>query len=266
MKPLIVSAPFGNYPKFLQTVTGADFTPTMGTFTAQPRGFFTKPYGGRITRLLLTLRYSPTFQSWKNKLGLKNPGVRWLQTQVETKKISVHDKIVSIFGWDMHEWEILVRAMADIRPLAVEVNASCPNVDKPPFDPSLFKLLAHTGLKTVVKVPPVGYRGIADMAYNNGVRYFHATNTLPTPKGGLSGKVLKPVALEVVKDIKSRYPDVTVIGGGGISTPEDALAFLERGADHVAIGSMLFNPWNWKKVVKIQEAVDRGGVLKEVLA
>ncbi len=266
MKPVIVSAPFGNYPRLIGRLTGADFTPTMGTFTSQPRGFRTKPYGGRVTRVLLTLRYSPTFKSWKNKIGLKNPGVRWLQDQVHSKKLTVDDKIVSIYGWDMYEWEVLARAMDDIRPLAVEVNASCPNVDKPPFTDELFRMLEHSGLRTVVKLPPVGYRAVLEMAYSNGVRIFHATNTLPTPKGGLSGKALKPVALDVVQDIRNRYPDVTIIGGGGITGPEDALEFQERGANHVAVGSMLFNPLNWGKLRKIEEAVSRGNTLMEILS
>lgn len=266
MKPVIVSAPFGNYPNLLRRLTGADFTPTMGTFTANPRGMWDKPYGSRLLRILLTLRYSPTFKSWKNKIGLKNPGVRWLQERVHSKKLAVDDKIVSIFGWDMHEWEILARAMNDIRPMYVEVNASCPNVDKPPFTVELFQMLDSFGLRTIVKLPPVGYRNLAEMAWTSGVRAFHATNTLPTPKGGLSGKALKPVALEVVRDLRMRFPLATIIGGGGISTPDDAMEFQERGANHVAVGSMLFNPFNWRKVRAIQEATTRGNTLMEVLA
>lgn len=266
MKSLIVSAPFGNYPAIIKKLTGADFTPTMGTFTAEPRGFTTKPYGGRLTRILLTLRYSPTFRSWKNKLGLKNPGIKWLQEQVASKKIDVSDKIVSIYGWSTHEWEVLVRAMSHIKPLAVEVNASCPNVDKLPFDSSLYQMLNAAKIKTIVKLPPVGYRNIAEMAYLNGVQTFHATNTLPTPKGGLSGKALLPIALDVVRDLRLRYSAATIIGGGGITEAEDALKFTDRGANHVAIGSMLFNPFNWKNVSNIQEAVSRGAVLSEVLA
>lgn len=266
MKPLIISAPFGNYPYWLASLTGTtEFTPTMGTFTAMPRGFWTKPYGGRLARIILTLRYSPTFQSWKNKLGLKNPGVEWLRQKVHAKKIDVSDRIVSIYGWTMGEWESLVAAMADIKPMAVEVNASCPNVDKPPFTQELFTMLNRLGLRTIVKIPPIGYRSIVEMAISAGITTFHATNTLPTPKGGLSGKALLPVALDVVKDLRLHYPNIVIIGGGGITDVDDALKFLERGANHVAIGSMLFNPFNFKKVKLIQEAVRRNNDLTEVL-
>ncbi len=265
MKPLIVSAPFGNYPVIVKKLTGADFTPTMGTFTAMPRGFFVKPYGGRLTRIALTLRYSPTFKSWKNKLGLKNPGVDWLEQRVHEKKIDVSDRIVSIYGWTMPEWERLVGAMARIRPLAVEINASCPNVDKPPFTQDLFKILGRNGLRTIVKLPPTGYRGVLEMAYLAGMRAFHATNTLPTPNGGLSGKALLPVALDVVKDIRTRYPDAIIISGGGITDVDDALKFQERGANHVVVGSMLFNPWNWQKVKQIEDVLVRSNTLVEAL-
>ncbi len=43
LEPLVVSAPFGNYYNFLGHVIGQDFTPTLGTFTWESRGFLAKP-------------------------------------------------------------------------------------------------------------------------------------------------------------------------------------------------------------------------------
>lgn len=264
MQPLIVSAPFGNYYRFLGRVIGHDFTPTLGTFTWERRGYWTKPYGGLLTRMLLTLRYSPTFQSWKNRIGLKNPGLRSLvQHQTICSHTGTHlgftareglglgDKILSIYGWNMEEWNNLLGVCKDLKPLAVEINASCPNVHKPPFSGELFVKAVRTGLPVVVKLPPVGFQKIAAMAWGEGVRTFHATNTLPTPKGGLSGKALLPVALEAVRQLRDAYPDAKIIGGGGITTLEDAQEFRARGANHVAVGSVLFSPWRWRAVKKI---------------
>ena len=268
MHPLIVSAPFGNYHKFLGRVIGTDFTPTLGTFTWERRGFWTKPYGGPLTRLLLTLRYSPTFKSWKNRIGLKNPGIRSLVALPSfsyTPNIKVSDKIISIYGWDMGEWVNLLQVCRDFKPLAVEINASCPNVHKPPFSGELFRLGVQYGLNLIVKLPPVGFQKIAAMAWAEGVRTFHATNTLPTPKGGLSGKALLPVALEAVRQLREAYPEAKIIGGGGITTLEDAQEFRARGANHVAVGSVLFSPWRWREVRKIAGAMTQATTLEDAL-
>ena len=63
----------------------------------------------------------------------------------------------------------------------------------------------------------------------------HALGRIP---GALSGKPLKERAIEVVRRIHERakgtYP---IIGCGGISTPDDALAMLEAGATLVQMGT-----------------------------
>jgi hypothetical protein len=43
MEPLIISAPFGNYWSILSHLTDTQFTPTLGTFTWNARGFWDKP-------------------------------------------------------------------------------------------------------------------------------------------------------------------------------------------------------------------------------
>lgn len=265
MNPLIVSAPFGNYHRFLKYMTGADFTPTVGTFTSNPRGFWTPPYGGRLTRLLLSVRYSPTFRSWVNKIGLKNQGIRWYYNRVQQGLENPADKIISIYGFNHVEWVELLATVSALKPLAVEINASCPNVHRSPFDDKFFAHVMGAGILTIVKIPPVNYRETVKQAYAAGVRIFHATNTLPTPHGGMSGKALKPVSLEVVATVRALYPDVVIIGGGGVTTVDDAVDYTSAGANHVAIGTALFNPLNWRKVKAIAEAADRSRNLFGVL-
>lgn len=267
MRSVVISAPFGNYGRFLSYLTGTDsFTPTLGTFTWQERGFWTKPYGGRFARLALTLRYNPAYKVWRNRLGLKNPGFPWLADQVINHKLNLAGKIVSIYGFNDLEWCNLrqkMEAMGKACPGFVEINASCPNVSKPPFKQYHFDKFGIA--TTIVKIPPVNYRPIVEMAYAAGVRHFHAVNTLPTPAGGMSGKVLLPLALDAVAAIRKEYPDSVIIGGGGISSVEDAYAFRERGANMVALGSMLFSPRNWSKVKKIVDAMDGYDKLAGVL-
>lgn len=70
---------------------------------------------------------------------------------------------------------------------------------------------------------------------DNSKSTMHALGRIP---GALCGKPLKERSLEVVRRIHERakgtYP---IIGCGGISTPDDALAMLEAGATLVQIGT-----------------------------
>jgi dihydroorotate dehydrogenase len=87
---------------------------------------------------------------------------------------------------------------------------------------------------------------VADLAVALGLDGIVATNTTisrdglaSTPAeiaaagaGGLSGPPLRERADEVVRLLRGRVgPDLTLIGVGGISTPADALARLDAGAD-----------------------------------
>ena len=56
-----ISAPFGNYLHREGAVS------VTGTWTVDPRP-------GRIKQIIKTLRYTKT--GWRNKLGLRNPGLR----------------------------------------------------------------------------------------------------------------------------------------------------------------------------------------------
>jgi len=51
--------------------------------------------------------------------------------------------------------------------------------------------------------------------------------------GGLSGPVLRQRSLDVLKVLRAEAPDLTLIGVGGVSTPEDARDRLAAGADLV---------------------------------
>ncbi|RLC05830.1 MAG: dihydroorotate dehydrogenase, partial [Deltaproteobacteria bacterium] len=55
-------------------------------------------------------------------------------------------------------------------------------------------------------------------------------------KGGLSGPMIKPVAIRCVFDIYKAV-DIPIIGLGGITTGEDAIEMIMAGASLVGIGS-----------------------------
>lgn len=237
--PLVISAPFGNY------IRPPGATPTLGTFTALPRP-------GRLWRILRTVRYYPRLGAWVNKIGLRNPGIDWLATQAQRGRADVRQSIISIHGFSDDDWRVLITKAAALRPLAIELNMSCPNVGHVNWPAFLFpeahevERASSGATAVIVKLPPVNYRGLFDQALAAGLRWFHCCNTLPVPAGGVSGKPLKPVATACILDCVERAGaargELRVIGGGGITTPEDVDDYAAAGATRFAVGTKVFNP------------------------
>ena len=100
----------------------------------------------------------------------------------------------------------------------------------------------------ILQVSPTIREDELDKYYKQGFRQFHCSNTLPTPKGGLSGEALMPYNKQIIGYLKENYKDVEVIGGGGIKTWKDVETYKEWGADHVAISTTCFNPWMLAKL------------------
>lgn len=228
---MVISAPFGNY------IQPHNATATLGTFTTQERP-------GRVWRVIKTVRYYPGIKTWVNKIGLRNPGMPWLIKQVELGRKDVRDKIVSIHGFSDADWASLLADIAKIKPMAVELNMSCPNVGEIDWPASLFEDALATGVTVIAKLPPVRYEMMLDQAMAAGVKIFHCCNTLPVPAGGLSGKALMPVALTCIRKIRGMPggSDLRLIGGGGITRVEDIDAYVDAGVEHVALGTKTMNP------------------------
>ena len=234
IKPLIISAPFGNY------IQPDGVTPTLGTFTAADRG-------GRpaaIWRSILTVRYYRRMKAWVNKIGLRNPGIDWLVRRVGAGQVDVSGALVSIHGFEEDDWWALLDKTAPLKPAGIELNMSCPNVGHIAWPETLFERAAATGVPIVVKIPPIRYEAMVQQARDAGLRCFHCCNTLPNPGGGMSGKPLMGVSLQVISQLLKRddAADLHLIGGGGIYAPEDVDAYADLGVKHVAIGTKVFHP------------------------
>lgn len=230
IRPLVISAPFGNY------IQPPGATATLGTFTADRRP-------GRIWQVVTTVRYYRRLGAWVNRLGLRNPGIDWLRRRVEAGKTSVGDKIISIHGFNETEWKRLLDAVRTLKPLAVELNMSCPNIGEVDWPERLFTDAMATELPVIVKLPPVRFGLIADKTVAAGVTTFHCCNTLPVARGGMSGRPLQPLSLRCIGDLRAKFGDrLRIIGGGGVYDLADIDTYANAGANHVALGTKAMNP------------------------
>ena len=42
--------------------------------------------------------------------------------------------------------------------------------------------------------------------------------------------------------MRNKYPDATIIGGGGVQPPEHIELYKSFGANHISVSSLCFNP------------------------
>jgi dihydroorotate dehydrogenase len=249
MHRLIIGCPFGNYFSFRET------TSTIGTYTWKHRG----GWPTRLWRLATTVRYDRRTGSWVNRMRLPCPSI----TSIPYDAIG---NILSVHGFDAVDWLTLVNAAYRLDPVALELNASCPNVE----DTSMLDVIPAAAwaverkMCVVVKLPPYQWLKIARPFWNVGVRYFHCCNTIPVPGGGMSGKPLKPYVRWAVSDLRQEWgADVKIVAGGGVTSLEDVEEYVKAGANHVAIASMLFWPWNWPKVPRFVQWLENYFCRKE---
>jgi dihydroorotate dehydrogenase (NAD+) catalytic subunit len=201
-----------------------------------------------------------------NSIGLQNIGVETFLADVlpglERYPAQV---IVNLFGYEFDDYAALARR-CDPYPgiAAVELNVSCPNVQKGGIefghDPQLLERLvasvrAATSKPIAVKLSPNSGAPveIADAAKRGGADILSAINTvlgmaidpwtrrprLNTHRGGLSGPAIKPIAVRIVYDV-ARKVGLPVIGVGGVETVDDVIEFLLAGASAVQVGTALF--------------------------
>ena len=229
---IFISAPFGNYIKSVGCV------PVTGTFTRNPRG-------NRLWSVLKTLRYNRRLGGWVNKLGLPNPGLRaGLERHIRGEVLSIAETKRGDF-----------QKMNNIIPLnqSLEINFSCPNLGKKlPLDGASIFTKVKSRKWCIAKLSPLTTpEEIRFVIEELGFEQLHFSNTLSTPKGGLSGATLKPYTLELIELVRERWGDsVTVIAGGGVSDFSGVMEYLLAGANHVSIGSVCFNPFKLRKLLR----------------
>ena len=239
---------------------------TLGAYVT--KGLSEKPHHGNKTPRVWEERYGMI-----NSIGLQNVGVDRFFSQYfpffEERKLPV---IVNFFGFTEDEYVSCARKIpAHDLVVALEMNLSCPNIkkggisfgkDAPAVHAIVRKVRESTSVPVIAKLTPEvkNIVEIAKAAYEGGAQGLTLINTMPAAiidtrnrcmplKGGLSGPILKPVALRAVYECYKEVP-IPIIGVGGIMDVDDALAFLMAGARAIQIGTATFvDPFAMPKII-----------------
>jgi dihydroorotate dehydrogenase (NAD+) catalytic subunit len=205
------------------------------------------------------VRIAETDVGMLNSIGLANPGIdRFLTRSLpQLEKLGV-PIWVSVGGFETDDYADLCSRLDDHAAVsAIELNVSCPNVEAPAETAgqlvSAARLATRKPLwaKLSPAVPDVGE--VARAAQAAGADGLSLVNTIRGLKldprtlrpalgpgqGGLSGPALKPIALAAVATCHTAT-GMPIVGMGGIRTGLDALEFVAAGAQHVAVGTILF--------------------------
>ncbi len=221
-----------------------------------------------------------------NSIGLANPGIdEFLKDELPCILSSQTRVIASIAGVDVDEYIELTRLLNQTDVTGIEVNLSCPNVERGGVefgkDPESVKRIVdsvrnNTSKIIICKLPPLfDNRKIVSAADQTGADAISLINTIPAlavnfetgkfeiggKSGGLSGPAIKPIALYCVYNA-IKNTSLPVIGVGGIMNARDALEFLLIGAMMVEIGTgVLVDPDIGNKIVKgIEEYFCKEGI------
>jgi dihydroorotate dehydrogenase (NAD+) catalytic subunit len=196
-----------------------------------------------------------------NAMGLPNPGIEYFAREIGEAKTPGHPVIASVYGFSPKEFVQVAKKAADAGAAALELNVSCPHVEKTGSEVGQNTRLLKTVVKEVkretripvfVKLTPnvTDIVDCAKAAKGAGADAIVAINTvramainaetmkpvLGNKFGGLSGPAIKPIALRCVYEIYEQV-NVPIIGCGGISDWRDAVEFMVAGARAVQIGT-----------------------------
>ena len=238
-----------------------------------------------------TPRMCETPSGMLNAIGIQNSGVDhfiaedlpWLLRQGATVFASIAGNTVEEFVRVADKLRTGGRGLA-----AVEVNISCPNLE------DRNNMFAHSaggttrvveGVKRALPRLPVfaklspnvtSLEEIAGAALEGGADGVSLINTvlgmaidvdarrprLAGTVGGLSGPAIRPIAVKAIHEVHQAFPDVAIIGQGGVASAKDALELILAGASAVAVGTANFvNPRLALEVSEgIGEYMARGGV------
>ncbi len=211
-----------------------------------------------------------------NSVGLQNRGVaHWLAEELPPLAATGAAVVASIWAFSVEGYRdaaaqlaAAVRGAGPARSIvAVEANISCPNVE------DRRRMFAHSeaGVAAAVGAAAAGLDGavplwaklspnvtdlpaLAGVARDSGAEAVTLINTvmgmaidpatgrfrLGGGGGGLSGPAVHPVAVRAVYETRAAWPDLPIVGVGGVGRGLDAAELLAAGADAVQVGTATF--------------------------
>lgn len=205
-------------------------------------------------------RIAETASGMVNSIGLPNLGLDRFLEDLDDYDIGI-PLFVSVAAGTVEEFAVMCERLGkDDRIAAVELNLSCPNVERfgvhfcagpgavkevvaacrsaLPGKPLFAKLTFEDAVSNAMDAEEAGVDGLT------------LINTIPAlvvdphgheflVRGGLSGPAIKPIALRAVYDV-SQAVEVPIIGCGGVVSGTDVAEFMLAGATAVQVGSGSF--------------------------
>lgn len=204
-------------------------------------------------------------QGMINSIGLPNKGlVRFTSEDLPAYAALPAPLIVSVMGFATDEMVTILETLGSCDEIsAFELNFSCPNVktgnivgsDPVECEAMMTQLRGHSKKPMIAKLAPSTSRPdlVAMAAESAGADAISLINTLPgtafapgtsepwlgAGSGGISGPVIRPVALAQVARVSSAVR-IPVVGMGGVENGRDARTLLDAGATLVAVGTENF--------------------------
>jgi dihydroorotate dehydrogenase (NAD+) catalytic subunit len=217
-----------------------------------------------------TPRMAETPSGMLNSIGLQGPGIdAFLQRDLPWLLSRGARAVVSIAGGTVGEYAELAARLSDASGVtAVEVNISCPNVEDRgqvfACDPGASSAVIEAvrarlryDIPVFAKLSPdvTDIVAVARACVHAGADGLSMINTLlgmtidtktlrpalAGTTGGLSGPAIRPVAVRCIWQVHRAFPDVPIIGMGGVRTGRDAFELILAGAAMVSVGTTIFH-------------------------
>ena len=227
---IILSPPFSNfYPEIEGT------TKIVGTYTLKKRA--------GLWRNLTTLK--KTNNGWINNVGLRNPGIF---------KLKKCNSIISISLEEESDWNDIYNFLKENKDKlsikGIEFNISCPNHKIININNNIIEEAREISdiisMKTQHNIDIKELEKLAD----SDIKILHISNSKKLENYALSGQSLMYKNLKNISFIKRKYPDIKIIGGGGIYSLNDLLYYKNAGADYYSLSTSLINPIRSYNLIK----------------
>jgi dihydroorotate dehydrogenase (NAD+) catalytic subunit len=243
-------------------------------------GIVTKSVTLGPTRGLPTPRMAETTSGMLNAIGLQNSGLdAFMEKEAPWIAEAGVPVFVSVAGTSVEEYTrvtVVVREIPGV--VGIEANISCPNVERrnqvfachPDQAAEVVGAMSRlTSLPVYAKLTAdvTDIVEVAEACIRAGAQGLSLINTLlglaidvetfrprlGAVTGGLSGPAIHPVAVRCVYQVARAFPDVPIMGIGGVASAHDAIELMLAGAWAVQVGTANF--YDPEATIRIAEGV-----------